>query len=358
MESLYSYLIESSFKGVDFVKHNYAKDVIDKILTGTPLRLGKDGNSGVFTLDKEAIEDVRSRLENVRSVKEFDDILNPYHLRWSNIFKGDFSGYVGGLTSKNRGNQFEVDYINNFEEHKQDLAKVLHISPDKFDGCTPVLRGGENQRRPLVQGREGLVVGGAHSNVGESVVDVYVEDVDGNPYYLSLKYGSTVTFCNVGIKRLFTDKSFNEYKNTGEYIADSYNGVNGQELLDLFNIDANKFADIFVNGGTTKDYTDITKELQSNKAFKEFLKSVVGYGYVLVHQIGKDIHYIDLRKESDMNKLIGDVKNARIQYGGVTGKGKRIDIIVEMTNMDIKFNIRNKQGGVFPTHIMADYVIK
>ena len=37
-----------------------------------------------------------------------------------------------------------------------------------------------------------------------------------------------------------------------------------------------------------------------------------------------------------------------IQYGGSTGKGKRIDMIFETKSYDFKFNIRNKQGGIYP----------
>ena len=363
MNSLYNYITETAFTNKDFIKHDYAQRVIDKILSSAPIRLGANGERGEFILDTKEIDSIKNQLEKVRSVEEFNKIIEPYGIKWSSIFKGDFSGYSNGLTSKNKGNMFELEFINHFEDYKDDLAKSLGLTPSKFDNCIPILKGGQNQRRPLTKDGDKIMVGGKHSTVGESVVDVYVEDIDGNPYYLSLKYGETVTFCNVGVSQIFTKKSFDRYESTGDYVADTYNGVNGQELLDLFCIDANKFADVFVNysHGTLdkgKDYINITKDLKSNKKFYHFIESVVGYGYVLVHKIGNKIHYLDLRTEKDMRDFIGRVESAEIQYGGVSGGGKRIDIVVELTNMTIKFNIRNKQSGIFPSHIMADYKIK
>ena len=44
-----------------------------------------------------------------------------------------------------------------------------------------------------------------------------------------------------------------------------------------------------------------------------------------------------------------------IQYGGSNGIGKRIDIVFESAEYYFKVNIRNKQGGLYPSHIMCDY---
>ena len=42
-------------------------------------------------------------------------------------------------------------------------------------------------------------------------------------------------------------------------------------------------------------------------------------------------------------------------YGGKNGKGKRVDIEFSNQYYDFKVNIRNKQGGKYPSHIMMDY---
>ena len=44
-----------------------------------------------------------------------------------------------------------------------------------------------------------------------------------------------------------------------------------------------------------------------------------------------------------------------IQYGGSSGLGKRIDIVFESEKYRFKINIRNKQGKLYPSHIMCDY---
>jgi hypothetical protein len=47
-----------------------------------------------------------------------------------------------------------------------------------------------------------------------------------------------------------------------------------------------------------------------------------------------------------------------VYYGGIDGKGKRIDLVFESAKYFFKVNIRNKQGGLYPTHIMCDYKAK
>ena len=48
----------------------------------------------------------------------------------------------------------------------------------------------------------------------------------------------------------------------------------------------------------------------------------------------------------------------KVLYGGVDGKGKRVDITFESKDYFFKVNIRNKQGGLYPSHIMCDYIKK
>ena len=44
-----------------------------------------------------------------------------------------------------------------------------------------------------------------------------------------------------------------------------------------------------------------------------------------------------------------------LHYGGSTGKGKRLDMHLESSVYKFMFNLRNKQGGKYPSHIMCDY---
>ena len=362
MIDLYEYLFESTFVKGDFYKHSYAKDIINKLMSTGQVRLGAKGET-TYTIPNDIFPSVQKELSEIVDKPDqdkFNEIINKYKLpKFTQMFKGDFSGYVNGLASKNRGNAFEDEYIENFVDNAPELEKALGLQPYTFAGCVPEGLGGKNQARPLALDGNDIIIGGEHATVGESVVDVFVKDVNGNPYNLSLKYGTSVTFCNAGVSRLYTKRSFDEYEQKKKYTAETFAGIDGNKLLDLLAIDHDKFGEVFSSYGKErgKDHVDVTKELKNSDAFEKFIESVVGYNYVLVHKIGNKVHYVDLRTEKDMKNLIGKVKDAEIWYGGENGNGKRVDVVVNLTHMKVKFNIRNKQGGLYPTHIMADYTI-
>ena len=67
-----------------------------------------------------------------------------------------------------------------------------------------------NQSRPLLGGSSGLYVGAKQKNIGSTVTDITTFwGPKKDPVYLSLKYGSTLTFINSGVGRIFTP---NDYK--------------------------------------------------------------------------------------------------------------------------------------------------
>ena len=109
---------------------------------------------------------------------------------------------------------------------------------------------------------------------------------------------------------------------------------------------------------TPKIIDDILNKIDKDKFFT-LLKSFIGWGYILVHKHENgDIHYYDLRTEDQMKKFIGDkILNARIEYPK-NYDIKRIDIFIELENIKLQLNIRSKNGGVYPTHLMSDYTIK
>ena len=135
-------------------------------------------------------------------------------------------------------------------------------------------------------------------------------------------------------------------------------------LLDLVGIDAKRFLEVFIkyDNHTTSDNVDYiidnTTLIKGNKLFKTFMDSVIGYNYILVHKIGKEIHYYDLRKQENTDKFIGKVISSKIYYGGRQGKGKRVDVVIETTWLKLNINFRSKDGTIYPTHIMCNYIIK
>ena len=134
-------------------------------------------------------------------------------------------------------------------------------------------------------------------------------------------------------------------------------------MLDFFGLDHERFASIFANysgkgkRNGAKDIVDVTDSAKT-KQFMEFLRTVIGYNYVLVHKMdnGK-IHYYNLMTPKDLDNFIGKIQSMEILYPQ-NGDAKRVDIVLETTNLKIKFNIRSKDGGIEPTHLMSDYTIK
>lgn len=359
MKTLYEYINESLFTKKDFVKHTYLNDVINTLCTGDLIRIGAKGENSI-QIDKEKQQQLKNDFDALGSnidYETFNTIVKKYGLpEWPKIFKGDFSGYKGGLSSKNRGNAFEDDFVNNFKFYADDLADCLNINVDNLYNATVDGVGALNNSRPLSVTNRGVIVGDI-STSGDMLADAIV-NAD-NKYNVSLKFGSTVTFINCGIGKIFTRQEFNKYKTTGEYKPTK----EGEILLDFFGLDHERFASIFANYGGkgkrngTKDIVDVTDSAKT-KQFIEFLRSVIGYNYVLVHKMdnGK-IHYYNLMTSKDLDNFIGKIQSMEILYPQ-NGEAKRVDIVLETTNLKIKFNIRSKDGGIEPTHLMSDYTIK
>lgn len=351
--------------------YKYAHAVIDAIVSGKPVALGDKSTEGHYTATDEEREALRGFKPEDHTQKEFDEIFNG-RLKWTQIFKGAYSGYENGAASGNKGNAFEDEFVAEFhEKYQEELEKALKMKPGELDDYEAMPRGQEKHYRPLLMKGRSITLSTLTDTVGESVVDVEVsvprefrsKTDEKNILNLSLKYGSKVTFCNAGVSSLFPKQSFEAYdRNGGDYEPQKSGQIDGKALLDMFCIDANKFADTFIHYGSKpiEDFrVDVTRQLNDNKdEIFEFIRSVIGYNYVLVHKIGRQTHYVDLRTVSDMNHLIGrSIRKAEILYGGHVGKGKMVDIIVELDNMSIMFNFRDKRGGLYPTSLMADYKI-
>lgn len=361
MKSL-NQVLEMRFQTKDFYKHNYLNDVIDKLCNGDSIRLGNNGEE-IFDIDKKIQNNLKSEFNQVRDIDDFNDVCKKYGIpTWSKIFKGDFSGYTDGLASKNKGNLFEIMFIRDFNEYLDDFTKSTGISKSDLTNFHLEHAGTSNTRRPITITKSKIFLGKDPKNVGDDVADVKLVTNKGN-YNLSLKNGGKVTFCNAGISKFIKPTSFQEYKDSGMY----YPGTEqGQLLLDMFGIDNNKFADVFVNykgygGGrklkSTNENIDVT-EYAKKPLFMDFIKSVIGCNYILVHQDNKhNVHFYDLRTEKDLEKFIGNVTSMDIHYPN-DGNKKSLEIILETSTLKVIFNFRNKNSGVIPYQLMVDYIIK
>ena len=359
---------ESLMSSKDYSKYDYkyAIAIIDKLLNGEEIRLGPQGDRGVVSgsslsqYAKDALNNIKNNMSEY-SIDEFNNAIKELGIKWTSIFKGDVTGYTKGLATKNKGNAFEEWFIAHYSDKNYDIEKnVKSIAKYKKRTGEPRADGSLNQKRPLTFSGNKITCGPAGDyKVGKTVSDVTIP-VDKCPVtnekevYLSLKYGNTVTFVNAGIKTLFSKEFFDGGKLKGD----------GKALLNMLCIDEKKFRDVFntyvtPQGGKKQkaSYTsvNITNTLKENPNFKEFMRSVMGYGYILVHQIrGTNIEYIDLLTEQSMNNFISDIEYASVEYP-IGGSAKRVNVIVKYPSIEFSINIRSKDGGVLPTHIMADY---
>lgn len=269
-------------------------------------------------------------------------------------------GSRGGRGTENRGNAFEVqlqqDIMNWVEGNPiktvahatfiEELVSYYKIT--KFDKVVVVPEGALNKKRPIVINGDAVFVGTASDpNIGDIVTDLTVntENTKGKErtIYLSLKYGSTVTLFNVGIAKYITDENFKK-KNISS--------AEGKTLLKLFGIDEKKFIDTFTNSGKMYAPENVTSKINKGR-LTAFIKSGMGYGYHLVHFLNNKIEHFEMTKQ--MLEKSSQPQSVQILYGGASGNAKRVDILVETPTFKLKFNFRNKAGGLNPNFIMCDY---
>ena len=83
--------------------------------------------------------------------------------------------------------------------------------------------------------------------------------------------------------------------------------------------------------------------------------SGIGSGYYMVK--GSDTGAFDffLIDDEYLKKAAKPTSGIFVEYGGAGGTAKRVNVKFTTGKYKITINIRNKQGGIAPTHIMADY---
>ena len=271
-------------------------------------------------------------------------------------------GSRGGRGAQNKGMQFEVDLTNDLNKWWQDeklgnaqAEKIINEMADyykwhKVKKFVVSNEGGLNQRRPLIfQGNQPFIGTAGDQNIGKTVTDITVF-ADNKPVYLSLKATGTVTFFNAGVTKFLIADEMKKYK--------TIKNPQGLALLKMLGISPVSLAQVFnsYGGKMVRKQENVFNKLDKPRLIK-FLKSGIGYGFHYVHaKKPTEIHHFEMTK-SFMEKLARPT-SAIVYYGGKTSAGKRVDMEIDTPNITLKINIRNKQGGVYPSHIMCDYIFK
>lgn len=273
----------------------------------------------------------------------------------------EFGGQGGG----NRGNAYEDEFLKSlqceiecicehtkYEDQAKELIALINKDQKIKGGISQAIKvGGANKPRPLNYASGGLYVtagGKKTKDIGSTVSDITTTFGGNKEIYLSCKFGNTLTFINSGVKTIFKD---NDYKN---YFKGYKNNI-GDALFKLFGIDKIEFARIFnmYGKGYKGKKVDVTRTCQSSK-IEDLLQYAIGYGYYMVHQSGPKFTAFEMTKQKmkQASTLTGKVI---LHYGRQRGTGKGLDITCESSEYNFMFNIRNKQTGLYPTHIMCDY---
>lgn len=276
----------------------------------------------------------------------------------------EFGGQTGGKKI-NLGIKFENDFYDSLREELSSSGKKSSYQKDvqkliedigKVEKCAyadVVAEGGKNQPRPLSGGAGGLYVtagGSKKKDIGSTVTDITTNwGPDKKPVYLSLKYGNTLTFINSGVGKIFTADDYKNY-------FKNYSNPIGKEIFRIFGIDPVLYAKTFNEypHKTKMPTVDVTNKCDK-QAIKDLLQYAIGHGYWMVHggtSGGVKMYQID---EAYMRKASSITGSVKLMYGGSMGKGKRLDIHMESSVYKFMWNLRNKQSGLYPSHIMCDY---
>ena len=334
----------------------------------------KVGNEEIAAFETDQISDFKEILARLRENMKLSGAGNQvlFTGKWKNDNKVDTiklteldkTEEFGGQTSGKRVNlgiQFEKDFYKSlnceveclcehtkYEKAAKELVKEINDKYDIKGGLSGVEAvGGKNQPRPLKSGNGGIVVGAGKKDIGSTVTDITTIWGGKDEQYLSLKYGDTLTFINSGVGKIFTPR---DYLN----LFENYNNPIGNVIFKMFDIDKIEYANIFNKYGKGYKGRQVTAQKPDIGKIESLLEYAIGYGYWMVHGKGSNVTIYEMT-EAYMKKSAKITGSIELHYGGARGSGKRLDIHCESSEYKFMFNLRNKQGGKYPSHIMCDY---
>ena len=332
----------------------------------------KVDNDEIAAFETDQVSDFKEIMSRLRENIELSGVKN--QVLFTGKFKNDNSidtvklteldkteEFGGGKAKVNLGIQFEKDFYKSlncevqclcehtkYEDAAKDLVKKINDEYNIKGGLSSVEAvGGKNQPRPLKAGNGGIVVGTGSKDIGSTITDITTVFGGKQDIYLSLKFGDTLTFINSGVGKIFKEI---DYKNH----FDGYNNSIGNAIFKMFDIDKIEYANVFNKYGKGYKGKKVTAKNPDKNAIEDLLEYAIGYGYWMVHGKGNKVSCYEMN-EAYMKKSAKIMGNIELHYGGSRGSGKRLDIHCESSEYKFMFNLRNKQGGKYPSHIMCDY---
>ena len=290
-------------------------------------------------------------------------------LNINKIEKGEeFGGQPAGGKKENKGMKFERDLDERFRQcltgnpcegdYAKQAERILDVvsgikgmnSPAKdVDGS----RGAQNTSRPIVlSGGKPIIAPAEPTQHGEKLSDIDIIHDNGRRSYLSLKFSSTLTFINSGVAA--------KYFPASEMKKGTITSRDGVAILKTLGIDNERFCKVFNNYGKPKKAGEPSHKVNISStidkpALKKLLQTAMGANYWMVHGMeGQKVYFWEMSKKinNGASNISGPIM---LYYGGMDGKGKRIDMTFKNPYFEFKLNIRNKQGGLYPSHLMLDY---
>lgn len=308
---------------------------------------------------KDPIAIDKQKPSSVKVLRDFNGVVSTSELKKiSSLTVTWGSGSRGGRGAQNRGNLFEYELAKDFDEflknnvdgnfkYKKLITEIVsYYGLDNSKKFVIVQEGALNKARPLNFVGSQPIIKDMMFNIGSTVTDITLKS-DNKNVYLSCKYGGTVTFFNIGIKK---------YLKKDEIIKGDITNAQGKALLDTLGIDSKLFCRVFneYGKGNKKEIIelDVTGKINKSK-LSTLLKSGIGFGYHLVHKKGTTVDHYEMTEQALRQST--SISSVVVRYP--IGDAKRVDATIETPSYSFKLNIRDTSGSVepYPSHMLMDY---
>ena len=274
---------------------------------------------------------------------------------WLTIEKQFGNGSEGGNYQGSGGFKAEEVLEKELIEYKEtgkisksvsEILKISNYNNGNFELIEVNNQGKKMVRRPIrIENDEIIIANNTPQNIADIIL-VWQHNESENIYeeYISVKNGGLVTFCNLGIGKIFLES---EIKNK------NIENHEGQKMLEVLRIDTEKFCETYntYKKGKKREHLipDILLE-DSFPVYLDLLKKMMSGGYIYFHKCGDKIECDTI--DSLKNNI--NIEDIRIHYGGKGTSAKGVYIYIKTNQFLLIMNIRNKGGGIYPSHIMCD----